>query len=251
MVNPTDHASHYAPLGVLLLAISNPFARLQAAAPPPGYGNQSKVAVMWRSSAAWHHGLTKTRGTLSLADSGVEFLSAGGFRLRWPFAEIQTFDLYSRRLTLTGYGNRQWRLHGERSFSFELESPVPPSIAAELARRVAKPAVNGVPDPAAPCFATLGARHRTRGGGTNGVLRFRASGIDYVTGSGRGARSWCWTDIQTLALPDAFHFRVGAYREIFGFELKEPMTPQLFDRLWEDVYTRDLSGVNQKGGTHP
>ena len=103
----------------------------------------------------------------------------------------------------------------------------------------------------APAFATLGARHRTRDGGTNGVLRFRESGIDYVTPSGGGARSWRWADIQTLAHPDAFHFRVGAYREIFEFELKEPMSAELFDRLWNDVYARDLSGVNPKGGARP
>jgi hypothetical protein len=209
------------------------------------------VPLSWESAAHWHRGLTKTPGTLALTDSGIEFRAAKGPPLRWVFEEIQTFDLSPRRLTLTGYANRRWHFHGERRFRFDLKSAVPPTVAAELAQRVAKPAENGVPDPHAPAFATLPARHRTRGGGTNGVLRFRGSGIDYLTDSGHGARSWRWADIQTLALPDPYHFRVGGFREIFGFELKGPMSRELFDRLWNDVYARDLSGLKLNGGTRP
>jgi hypothetical protein len=207
--------------------------------------------LSWTSSARLRHGLEKTPGTLLLTDSGVEFRPAKGPPLRWRFVEIQTFDLNLHRLSVTGYENRRWHLHGERSFRFDFESVMPPSVAAELAQCVAKPAENGAPDPNAPAFATLPARHRTRGGGTNGILRFRTAGIDYVTDSGHGARSWRWADIQTLAHPDAFHFRVGAYRETFEFELKEPMSSDLFDRLWNDVYARDLSGLSPNGGVRP
>jgi hypothetical protein len=207
--------------------------------------------LSWESAARWHHDLTKTPGTLALTDSGIEFRAAKGPPLRWPFEEIQTFALSPRRLTLTGYANRRWHFHGERRSRFDLQSAVPPAVAAELAERVAKPAENGVPDPDAPTFATLPARHRTRGGGTNGVLHFRSGGIDYLTDSGHEARSWRWADIRTLALPDPYHFRVGGFRETFGFELKGPMSRELFDRLWNDVYARDLSGVKPKGGTRP
>jgi hypothetical protein len=112
-------------------------------------------------------------------------------------------------------------------------------VAAELAQRVGKPAINGNPDSQAPSFATIPARHRTLTGGTNGILRFRDDGIDYVTGR-QGGRSWRWADIRTLANPDPYHFRVGGYRETFDFELKEPMSRELFDRLWDYVYARDL-----------
>lgn len=216
---------------------------------PPSAGGESRVMapLNWGSSARWRHGLKKTSGTVSIADSGIDFQAANGFQLRWQFQDVQTFDLSPRHLTVTGYENRRWDLPGERRFSFDLASAVPPAVADALSERIAKPAVNGVPDPKAPAFAALGARHQTRGGGTNGVLRFRKSGIDYVTRSGRGARDWRWADIQTLAFPDAYHFRIGGFREIFEFELKEPMSNELFDRLWNDVYARDFSGVKQKG----
>jgi hypothetical protein len=221
------------------------------AVPLPQTGVPTAAPLNWQTPARWCHGMKKTRGTLTLADTGIEFRPAQGSTLQWRFKEIQTFDLTPRQLRVTGYENRPWHFYGERSFRFEMQSAMPPRVAVELAARVAKPAENGEPDVSAPAFATLDARHRTRAGGTNGVLRFRNSGIDYVTGSGEGARSWRWADIQTLARPDAFHFRVGAYREISEFELKEPMSTELFDRLWNDVYARDLGGVNPKGGSRP
>lgn len=252
MSDRIDRNSGHAAWGVLLMviSISSPLLR-GAPASSEKPGAHATALLNWHSAARWRHGLKKSPGTLALTHEGVEFLPEKGPPLRWPYVEIQTFDLSPHYLRVTGYQNRGWRLPGERTFSFDVESIVPPAVARELAERVAKPAENGVPTSDAPAFATLQARHGTRDGGTNGVLRFRESGIDYVTPSGSGARSWRWADIQTLAHPDAFHFRVGAYREIFEFELKEPMSGELFERLWDDVYARDLSGVALKGVTRP
>lgn len=208
----------------------------------------SANTLNWQVPARWHHGLKKTSGTLHFSSSGVEFQAAKGSRLQWSFDEIQTFKISPHAFKLTGYANRRWHFHGERSFHFHLKFNMPPSVAAMLAGRVGKPAQNGDPNPQTAAFATLGARRRTRTGGTNGVLRFRDGGIDYVTPNGRGARSWRWQDIRTIANPDPYHFRVDAYREVFSFELKQPMSQQLFDRLWNDVYARDLSGLRLKEG---
>jgi hypothetical protein len=219
-----------------------PAAVAQQTATPTAQAN-------WQTPAKWRHGLiSKTKGTLLLTDTGVEFRPAKGQPLSWEFEEIQTFHAYPHRLRLTGYANRKWHLHGERSFRFDFENALPPGMAATLAARVGKPAKIGTPNPSAPAFATLGARHRTRGGGTNGTLRFREAGIDYVTTSGRGARSWRWADIETIARRDAFHFSVGGYRETFDFELKEPMSRALFERLWNEVYARGLNGLSLNGG---
>jgi hypothetical protein len=239
------------PLAVAMFCSLAPALFQARAASQRSLSGDSNPALNWQTSARWVHGLKRTPGILLFTESDIEFRLRQAPSLRWPFEEVQTFDLSPRRLRLTGYENRKWHRHGERSFEFDLESPVPPLAAAELARRVGKPAENGDPDPRAPAFATLPARHRTLGGGTNGVLRFRETGIDYVTRSGEGARSWRWADIQTLANPDPYHFRVGAYRETFEFELKERMQPELFDRLWNDVYARGLSGLEAKGGVQP
>jgi hypothetical protein len=197
----------------------------------------------WESQARLHHGLEGSPGTLTLSEDGLVFHPAKGSTLHWPFLEIQTFDLLSpRRLVVTGYENRSWHEHGERKYRFDLSVAMPPEIAAELARRVAKQGRNADPNSTATSFATIPARHRTLAGGTNGILHFGPDGIDYLTTNGQGGRSWRWSDIQTLAKPDPFQLRVNSYRETFTFELKQPMPRELFDRLWDEIYAHDLSG---------
>jgi len=197
----------------------------------------------WESQARLHHGVEGSPGTLTLSQDGVLFRPTAGSTLHWPFLEIQTFDLLSpRRLVITGYENRSWHEHGERKYRFDLSVAMPPDIAAELARRVAKPARNADPNPIATSFATIPARHRTLAGGTNGTLHFGPGGIDYMTTKGQGGRSWRWSDIQTLAKPDPFQLRVNSYRETFTFELKQPMSRELFDRLWDEIYAHDVNG---------
>ena len=209
-------------------------------APVPG---PLAATLDWESQARLHRGLGSSQGTLTLSQDGVLFRPTAGATLHWPFLEIQTFDLLSpRHLVITGYENRSWHEHGERKYRFDLSVAMPPNIAAELARRVAKPARNADPDPTATSFATVPARHRTLAGGTNGTLNFGPNGIDYLTTNGQGGRSWHWSDIQTLAKPDPFQLRVNSYRETFTFELKQPMSRELFDRLWDEIYAHDLNG---------
>src|SRR5215471_828888 len=149
--------------------------------------------LSWQSKARLRHRPTSIPGDLVLDGQGVEFRPAKGSALRWPFAELRTIRLASpEHLSLTSYSNRHWHWPGDKEFRFELSTPMPPAIAAALVGKVRKPAVNGDPDPRAPSFANIPARHRTRTGGTNGVLNFREDGIDYVTTGTNGGRSWRW-----------------------------------------------------------
>jgi hypothetical protein len=205
----------------------------------------------WQSKARLRHRLTSTHGDLVVDGQGIEFRPTKGSALRWSFVEIRTIDLTSpRHLSLTSYSNRHWHWPGDKEFHFELNTPIPPTVAAALVGKVGKPAVNGDPVPREPSFASIPARHRTRTGGTNGVLDFREDGIDYVVTGAAGGRSWRWADIQTIANPDPYHFRVGGYLETFDFELKQPMTGDLFDRLWDAVYARDLNVAGAAVGEH-
>ncbi|MEJ2007587.1 MAG: hypothetical protein P8Z30_05410 [Acidobacteriota bacterium] len=219
---------------------------------PPAKALQGSTTAVteWQSPANLKHLITKTRGTLVINEQGVEFRPEKGSPLRWSYVEIQTFNLKARQLDLKTYQNRSWHFHGDRAFHFKLKNSVPPRVAEEFARRVQKPAKDGVPDPSAHAFATLPARRRTFGGGTNGVLRFRQGGIDYVTTKGSGSRSWRWSAIETLANPDPYHFRVQGYRETFEFVLKKAMSRKLFDQLWDAVYGRGLTGLAYSEGRH-
>ena len=196
-----------------------------------GLGAQTRLP--WRSAARLRHWLGSTPGELTIGAGGVAFQPERGAVRRWSYVEIQTFELRgARRLTLTDYQNRSWHRPGERAFAFRLAAAMPPAVAARLAQRVAKPAINGDPDPAAPAFAVIPARHGTLFGGSNGALRLGREGIEYVVAGKRGGRDWRWADIDTVTLPDRYHLIVTGYRETFAFELKRAMPRRDFDRLW-------------------
>jgi len=217
----------------------------QAAAP-----SDSAQALNWQSAARLHHGLKTTPGNLTLRGDGIEFRSgAERFSHRWLYSDVRTLDLTPRRLVITDYENRRRHMPGERRFRFDLANSLPPPVAAQLAQRVGKPVRNGDPALKEASLVTIPARHRTRFGGTNGTLRFRDDGIDYVAAGGKGSRSWRWSDIETLANPDPSHFRVGAYRDTFDFELKQPISQQLFDRARDRLYASNLNISPTSGGT--
>jgi hypothetical protein len=242
------------------------FALLTVALPvPPGElaFAQSQPAVQWQSPAQFHQLLKKAiPGTLLFDNDGISFKSVK-FSKRWPYGEIETFDLTgipprkglaparlsgARELVITGYENRHWHEPGERRFWFTLSQPLPPDIAASLTARVGRPVINGDPLPSPATIGEIPAHHRERIGGSNGTLRLREDGIDYVAADGRDSRSWRWSDIQTLANPNPWEFRVTAYREIVEFDLKVPLSRDLFDRLWDILYAADLNLASGKDG---
>lgn len=205
----------------------------------------SSTSLKWQTPARLHHGLIRSaKGTLIFTRLSISFeASDRRYSHRWPYVEIETITLKPKMLTLTSYQNRGHFIPGDRCFRFDLSSAMPPEVAALVAALVGKPVINADPARAGPSWFSVAARHRTLTGGTNGVLRFSARGVDYVTARGAGSRSWRWADIQTVARPDAYHFRVAGYRETFDFELKGPMSQRIFDRLWDSVYGSDLHGL--------
>jgi hypothetical protein len=229
------------------------FALLVAALPvlPDLALAQTSGAVQWQTPARFHQLLKKEiLGALLVDNDGISFQSAK-FSKRWAYGEIETFDLSgTRELVITGYENRHWHEPGERRFWFTLNRPLPPDLAASVAAWVGRPVMNGDPRTELPAIAEIPAHHRERFGGSNGTLRFREDGIDYVAADGRDGRSWRWSDIQTLANPNPWEFRVTAYREIVEFDLKQPLSRELFDRLWDSLYTQDLNLATGEDGHH-
>ena len=195
----------------------------------------------WQTPAQWHRLAKKAvPGTLLLDDDGVEFRSAK-FNQRWAYVEIHSFDLSTRELTITGYQNRHWHEPGEQRFQFTLSEPMPPEIAAQFTARVVKPVRNGIPLPGAAAMAEIPAHHRMWSGGSNGTLRLKDSGIDYVTENDRDSRTWRWADIQTIANPNPYELRITGYREIVEFDLKQPMSRELFEVMWDHLYAAGLN----------
>jgi hypothetical protein len=179
-------------------------------------------------------------GMLRIDAEGIQFQPVKGKEYRWPYIEIKTFDLSSKKLILQGYQNKSLHRPGEESFHFKLTDPVPTTVAAELARRVARPVRNGDPEPKLESFASIPAHHHRNFGGSNGTLRFSEGGIDYVTAEG-DARSWRWTDLNTLSNPDPYRLFVFGYRDTYTFDLKEPLSQALFNRLTDEINSHNVA----------
>jgi len=210
----------------------------------------SAQAVQWQTPSRWHQTLKKSDpGTLALDADGVEFRSAK-FSRRWKYIEIHTFDLSQRELTLLTYQNRHWHEPGERPFRFTLGEAMPPEIAAQFTERVGKPVRNGIPTADAAAIVEIPAHHRVWSGGSNGILRLKEDGIDYVTENGHDSRTWRWADIQTIANPDPYEFRVTGYREIVEFDLKQPLERAVFEKLWDRLYGAGLNLSPPIGDLH-
>ena len=197
----------------------------------------------WETPAREHRmpPKTKVHGTLAVDASGVSFRSGNDREQKWAITDIRTAFLAPHRMVLQTYENRSLHRPGERRYEFDLTQAMPASVAAGLAARLARPAQNSVPNPEATAIATIPAHHRALTGGTNGVLRFREDGIDYVTSSKEDSRSWRWADLQTLSNPDPYHLFVFGYRDTYTFDLKTPLPRGLFDRTADAIYAHNQS----------
>ena len=231
-----------------IVATSIALIRSSAASPPLADASGPLHSV---SDAKLNRFPKSIRGSLTISSEGVDFRPMKGEPIHWAVEDIRTVDLpRARKLSLIAYQNRRWHVPGDRPFVFDLKNPLPADIAAEFVALIGKPAINGVPVSHAPAFATRGARHATCTGGSNGVLRFRDGGIDYLAAKGNDSRSWRWADIQTVAHPEPYRLRVTGYLETFDFEMKEPLPDDLFDRVWDQLYSQGLNIEGREGEAH-
>jgi hypothetical protein len=205
---------------------------------------------LWQTPASWHRLLKKAvSGSLVLDDVGVEFRSPK-FSQRWSYVDIHSFDLSARELTLSSYQNRPLHTPGEQRYQFTLSGPMPPEIAARLTALVGKPVRNGIPLPSVAVLSEIPAHRRMWSGGSNGTLRLKDSGIDYVTEKGRDSRTWRWADIQTIANPNPYELRVTGYRETVEFDLKQPLARAVFEQMWNRLYAAGLNPSTAGGEGH-
>ncbi len=244
--------------GWILALILASASGAQTAPPLPGKqsadarSQNSPQSFVWESPARLRHGVIGgTSGTLRAGSGGIEFVPAKGASKRWPFTEIQSLDLQQHRVILIGYDNRKWHVPGTRRFDFKLGSDLPPAVAASLADEIGKPARNGIPDPDAPAVAVIPVRRDEHFGGSNGLLRIRQQGIDYVTAQPGQSRSWRWADLQTLSNPDPYHLFVFGYRDSYAFDLKAPLSREMFNHISDEIWTHNESEIKVRPAALP
>jgi hypothetical protein len=197
------------------------------------------ASAAWQTSAKWERTVKPgVRGTLNVTDRGIAFDSSRG-TLTWPYEQIRTADLSPNQLIIRTYENRRWNTPGERAYHFRLSHPMPPGVARQVVARIGKPVRNGLPEPQSSALTVIPAHRRARFGGSNGMLRLKTDGIDFVCDDGRHSASWRWADLQTLANPNPYELRLTGYREIVAFDLKTPLDRAVFEKLWDRLYAEN------------
>jgi hypothetical protein len=199
----------------------------------------------WQSSAKLHRAVGSEKGDLLVGANGIEFRSGKGQTLKLSYLEMQTFHLSPHSLVIETYQNRRKHMPGVERLRFEMTESVSPQVAADLAKEVQRPSQNAVPDPAAQGIV-IPAHHRSLAGGTNGILRFRDGGIDYVTGAPDDSRSWRWADLQTLSSPDPYHLLAFGYRDTYSFDLKELLPQSLYYHLVDEIDAQSAAESQQR-----
>ena len=201
----------------------------------------------WECPARLRHGMVGgTIGILRTDSKGIEFVPMAGTSTHWGFTEIKDLDLQKDRMVVVGYDNRKWDIPGTRRFELEFKKEITPAVAASLTEKIERPIRNRIPDPDAPTITVIAVRRSGHFGGSNGLLRIRLQGLDYVTTQPGQSRSWRWLDLQTLSYPDPYHLFVFGYRDSYAFDLKEPLSRKVFNHLSDEIWTHNESDM--RGG---
>lgn len=201
------------------------------------------ASLHWESPARMRRAglISGDHGILLIDKDGVEFRAGNAHNRHWAFGEIHSVFIAPDRLVLKTYINRSLHRPGQREYRFDLTRTLPPAVAASISEAIARPSQNADPDPNLPAIAIIPVRHRGFSSGTNGVLRFRQGGIDYVTTSREDSRSWRWADLQTLSDPDSYHLFVFGYRDTYTFDLKAPLPGNLIDWAADRIFAHNES----------
>jgi len=232
--------------GSILALILMSACGAQTALPGPGLqsvdtpSRNSPLPAAWEWPARLRHGMIGgASGTLRADSQGIEFVPMAGASTHWGFTEIKDLDLQKDRMDVVGYDNRKWDVPGTRRFELEFKREITPAVAASLTEEIDRPVRNRVPDPDAPAIAVIAVRRSEHFRGSNGLLRIRQEGIDYVTAQPGQSRSWRWLDLQTLSNPDPYHLFVFGYRDSYAFDLKEPLSRKMFNHLSDEIWTHN------------
>jgi hypothetical protein len=193
----------------------------------------------------------RTSGTLRADARGVEFVPGKGASRRWTAGEIKSLDLEAHRLILVGYDNRGWHLAGTQEFEWEVTKDITPAVAASLTADIGRPVRNRLPDREAPMTTVVAVRRSGHFGGSNGVLRIRKQGMDYVTAQPGESRSWRWLDLQTLSNPDPYHLFVFGYRDTYAFELKAPLSREMLNHASDEIWAHNENALRTGRGGLP
>jgi hypothetical protein len=167
-------------------------------------------------------------GTLTVDAKGITFESAKHGSIIWAYQNIQQLTLGAASIHILSYKDSSLLLGRDVTYKFTGEIP-----AAELYARwsatLDQRFVAALPEVGDRPGLKLPAKLIDRLIGTQGTLVFAADLVGF------GARTWRYSDIQSIASSGPFQLTLTTLEKQFRFQLKQPITESTYNQLWLDI----------------
>jgi hypothetical protein len=180
-------------------------------------------------------------GQIRIDTSGIQYRSGNRkTSITLPFIDVHEMDVSDPSIIrIETYETLKRKLSGRRAYVFRLRSSRSveenDSLTQFLAERIRRPLLNSQSITGKPEFE-IPAYHRHALNGCNGTLQITPEGIRFLSAKEDHSRTWKYSEIQTFGGSDPFSFRITTVPETFTFDLKDRLSQEAYDLVWQRVY---------------
>lgn len=154
----------------------------------------------------------------------------------WDWTEIQKLTLTPERIEIQTYEDAKWLLNRDRVFTFKGEDldAAYPLLRDNLPRRfVPEIALETAPD-----AKLLARRLESRNKGYTGALLFAQDRLVFRSDTPAGSHTWIWDEVDNISSTDPLQLTVSSLGTDYRFQLREPLSNDLYNRLWRKLNTQ-------------
>ena len=180
-------------------------------------------------------------GQLLITASGIDYRSVNGkTSIQLPYVDIREMDLSdSGTIRIQTYDMLKKRLSGRRAYTFHLRRlrgvRHDEHLVKFLSDRMSRPVLASYTMNAQPEFE-IPAYHRHVLSGCSGTIRITPEGLQFLSTNEEHSRTWLYSEVMTFGGSDPFSFRITTLAETYTFDLKEPLSRQAYESVWQRVY---------------
>jgi hypothetical protein len=174
-------------------------------------------------------------GTLTVDAEGIGFAGPKGHAWKWAYRDIQQLTLSPGEIRVLTYNDAsRWKLGKDLAYEFRGEFPAE-SLARQWSATLDQRFVAAIASPpsGAGALATLPAKQLGLTRGDQGTITFTADSV--IFDSPRNARTWRYSDIQSISSSSPFQLSITTFEKQFQFQLKGPLNESTYNQLWLEI----------------
>ena len=209
--------------------------------------DETRLAV--KHDHLWGH----CEGELIFNDAGVQYETRQAKHARkWKYEDVQQLGIEPKKVVVLTYRDRLRYLGKDQRFEFEVKGEVKDSLRAYVEQKLTRPLVSSVLPGESAVRYRIPVKHHRALRGTQGVLEFCDRYVIYRTEDQRDARIWQYEDLLSMSSTGPYQLRITAMERTGGeygggrnfvFDLKEKLTEQAYDFLWNKINRPRIDGV--------